>query len=84
MHSIFPPFYMENYFLISFTHCLILIFFACPLVLPASYVTSTRSFLSIFSIPFTILYIVIRSHRSLLSYKAGSSISFSLSSYDLF
>ncbi|MPC51440.1 hypothetical protein E2C01_045285 [Portunus trituberculatus] len=65
------------YLPISFTHCLFRIFFACPLVLPAS-VTST---LSIFSMPFTILYIVIRSPCSLLSCKVDSPISLSLSSY---
>ncbi|MPC77645.1 hypothetical protein E2C01_072104 [Portunus trituberculatus] len=64
------------------THCLILIFFTCPLVLPASSVTNTRFSLSIFSMPFTILfYIVIRCPRSLLSCKVGSPIPFSLSSY---
>ncbi|MPC25270.1 hypothetical protein E2C01_018375 [Portunus trituberculatus] len=66
------------YFPLSFTHCLILIF-TCPLVLPAFSVTSIRSSLSIFSMPFTIIYIVIKSPCSLLSYKAGSPISFSLS-----
>ncbi|MPC40966.1 hypothetical protein E2C01_034542 [Portunus trituberculatus] len=47
------------YFPKSFTHYLILIF-TCPLVLLSS-VTNTRSSLSIFSMPFTISYIVIRS-----------------------
>ncbi|MPC19739.1 hypothetical protein E2C01_012665 [Portunus trituberculatus] len=61
------------------THCLILIFFTCPHVL--SSVTSTRSSLSIFSMPLTIFYIVIRSPRSLLSCKVSSPISFSRSSY---
>ncbi|MPC14941.1 hypothetical protein E2C01_007721 [Portunus trituberculatus] len=59
MHSTFPPFYVENYFQISFTHCLILIF-TCPLVLLSSFVTSTRSSLSIVSIPLTNFYIVNR------------------------
>ncbi|MPC13546.1 hypothetical protein E2C01_006284 [Portunus trituberculatus] len=54
MHSISPPFCVENYFPVSFTHCLILISFTCPLVLPSS-ITRTRSSLSIFSISFTIL-----------------------------
>ncbi|MPC30337.1 hypothetical protein E2C01_023598 [Portunus trituberculatus] len=80
MHPTFPPFYVKNYFPISFTHCLILIFFTCPLVLLSS-VTSTRSSLSIFSMSLTILYIVITSPRSLLSCKVGRPISFSLSSY---
>ncbi|MPC71556.1 hypothetical protein E2C01_065834 [Portunus trituberculatus] len=69
------------YFPISFTHCLILIFFSCPLVLPSASVNSTRSSLSIFSISFTIIYIVIRSLQSLLSYKIRSPISFSRSPY---
>ncbi|MPC80486.1 Vacuolar protein sorting-associated protein 8 [Portunus trituberculatus] len=43
------------FFPISFTHCLILIFFSSPLVLPSSSVNSTRSSLSIFSISFTIV-----------------------------
>ncbi|MPC37779.1 hypothetical protein E2C01_031270 [Portunus trituberculatus] len=64
------------YFPISFTHCLILIFFTC-LLAPLASVTSTRYSLSIFfffsfSIPFTILY---------KCYEVGSPISFSLSSY---
>ncbi|MPC58887.1 hypothetical protein E2C01_052898 [Portunus trituberculatus] len=66
------------YFSISFTHCFILIFFSCPLVLPSS-VNSTKSSLSIFSRSLTILYIVIRYPCSLLSCKVGSPLSFSSS-----
>ncbi|MPC30308.1 hypothetical protein E2C01_023570 [Portunus trituberculatus] len=68
------------YFPIAFTHCLILIFFTCPLVLLSSSVTSTRSSLSIFSMPLTILYFLIRSPCSLQSCKVDSPISFSHSS----
>ncbi|MPC32809.1 Mitogen-activated protein kinase 1 [Portunus trituberculatus] len=61
-----PLFCVENYLPISFTHCLILIF-TYPLVLLSS-VTITRSSLSNFSMPLTILYIVIRSVPSFSSF----------------
>ncbi|MPC97628.1 hypothetical protein E2C01_092951 [Portunus trituberculatus] len=61
-------FIIFNAFHFSFTHCFILIFFKYPLVLISS-ITSTRFSFSIFSVPLTILYIVIRSPHSLLSCK---------------
>ena len=58
------------YFLMSLKHWLFLILFECPLVLPLSAsFKNTRSCLSIFSLRFTILYIVIKSPLSLLACK---------------
>ena len=86
-NSSFNPFQVSTilcgklYFFVSFRHRLFLIFLECPLICLVSSSITTRFCLSSFSIPFTVLYRVIRSPHSLLFCRVDNSISFNLSSY---
>ena len=65
----------------SFKHRIFFIFLECPLICLVSSSIITSFCFSSFSMPFTILYKVIRSLLSLLSCRVGSPISFNLSFY---